>query len=187
MNKLITALLLSLPLVLGAVEAQATVTFKQLTIRDPRDHIYVDAYRGFSVVVPPTVISGTSETVLLYVKNAGANTYVARILQKMFAVTTAGHTAVYNLYFNPTCSANGSAATVGNLHGNSAPPATTLTAFTGPTCSANGTLVESINVGNASQFSLLPLYLDPGNNLLVTVTVSNASDKALAELFWAED
>lgn len=187
MNKLILALLLAIPLSLLAEPAHAVLAVKQITIKDPRDHVFVDAYRGYSVVVPPTTMAGTSETVLLYLKNGSANTYVAKVLQKMFSVTTAGHTGTYNLYLNPTCSVNGTPLTIANLHGNASPPASTLTAFITPTCSVNGTLLDSINAGNASQYSTLPLYVDPGNNLLVTVAVSNASDKAFVELFWAED
>lgn len=187
MNKILIALLLAIPFALVTEPARAVVAVKQITIKDPRDHLFVEAYKGYSVVVPPTTMAGTSETVLLYLKNGSSNSYVAKILQKMFAVTTAGHTGTYNLYLNPTCSANGTPLTIANLHGNAAPAVTTLTAFITPTCSANGTLLDSINVANPSQYSYLPIYLDPGNNLLVTVAVSNASDKAFVELFWAED
>lgn len=181
-----TFLLFAFLMVLS-LRAFATNSFQTIAAPDPSPFLYANAYRGFEISSGLVTVAGTSETTFLYIKNPSTNTRAIRIVYRQCVETVSGHSVLVNFYSNPTCSANGTAASPNNVRINSASPASPATAFTGPTCSANGTLIGALDAGNAMATSVVPLVIDPNNTVLATVQVSNASDKVLCDVFYAEE
>lgn len=142
--------------------------------------------RAFTATSGVVTVSGTSETTLLYVKNPSSSPYPWCLFLSKFVNQTAGHTAIFNFYYNPTVSANGTAAPINNLRNNPNTPASSVQVFTAPTASPLGTFVFAVGVGNVEVPSQLPLIVDPGESLLITTTVSNSNDKVLGQLSWFE-
>lgn len=141
---------------------------------------------GYMITTGSSTIAGTSETPLVLITNPVINTFNLLLFTKKLVATTAGHTATLNIYANPTITGNGTPLTVSPLRVDTNAPATSMTAFTGPTVSANGTLIGSLFAGNQEDIDTIPLVVDPANSILLTITVSNASDKVTAQLAWVE-
>ena len=162
------------------------ITMGAVEVRDPSERAFAVAYREFAVSTGLLTIGGTSETPVIFVTNPSSNVnFLVSLLRKVLAQTV-GHTALFNFYANPTVSANGTALTPVNKRVDSGAPASSMLAYKSPTVSANGSLIGSLMCGNASVMESSPLALNPNQSLLVTVQVSNASDKVQVDLEYHE-
>jgi len=160
------------------------------------DHSILDlngkqTYLGnqFAVTLPSTSISGTSEQALILVSNpvtiSSKNNLKSLFvnLRKLIPLT-ASDTAILRVYVAPTATA-GTPTTPQNLRPASG-NASVATASTAPTASANGTLVEVLaSTADLASISNMPIVLDPGQSMLVTIQVS-ASSSISAQLSWYE-
>lgn len=95
-------------------------------------------------------------------------------------------TAATHFTFALTSVGQGTSETPVNLRPSN-PNTSVMSICLSPTVSANGTLISyMMSASQTPNSSDLLIVLDPGQTLLVTVTVSNASDKVATELSWYE-
>lgn len=156
------------------------------------DHAILDFFNkqvylggNFTYSLDATV-AGTSETTVLLLQVPATATKSLFFRGGNFAAETATHSALFKLYVNPTISAAGTAQTPINTRTASS-NASVMALTTAPSVSANGNLVGHVmsNAQTQAQFNQL-LILDPGQSLLLTVTVSTAADKIAADVVWYE-
>jgi len=136
---------------------------------------------------------GTAEANVFYMKNNSTSKTV--YIFNALAVQDVGNDnnwAIFRLYYNPTVSANGTAATISNMLAGSA-NTSGCNAFTAPTVTTRGTLakywVSGINnVAAVIQDVLFPNYfvLPPAQSLLIT-GAAKSNGQAMNNLFqWFE-
>ena len=173
----------------------AVLSSKQLPNEAILDFYNKQAYLGNEYVIGTditAIASANVETPLLYLINpasngvAGKNTGCFINIRKFSQATNvSAATTIFRTYFNPTITANGTAATPVNVRpglGNSS----SVLAYRGPSACANGTVVSQFAV-NYQELDTSVLYiLDPGQSLLVTGSTDTAGTKVLALLNYYE-
>lgn len=154
---------------------------------------YAKAGFAFTVVlIDGTVRANSAETAVLYLKNTSSKTmYIAAHL--LTPGPTQGNWVNFNVYYNPTVTANGTSVSIVNLLAGSA-NASVMSAFTAPTVTSNGVLIDAIpnSVSNstAGPFSkriLTPYYIIPPNNSILFTGVAKANNTPVyAVVDWFE-
>ena len=162
--------------------ASIPTNFNFPTSRQVPDHAILDQYNkqaylgNYFHYVNSSTVAGTSETALILFSNASTNGVSAFINYKKGTCLTASHSSLFNFYLSPTVSANGTAVTTVINTRPAMSKTSVMSLYTGPTASPFGTLTSYLmsqtQAPDESASSLI--VLDPGQSLLVTVTVSNA-------------
>lgn len=151
-----------------------------------------EAYLGNSFLLSSGVISGqTSETPLLYLSNPSSNynqNSQAGNLGCFQGVkrlsVSAGVSATFNFYLNPSSVSAGTAQTPVNLRPSSS-YLSKMVGNIGPTVGGNGTYLFSILTQKEVIDSSSIYILDPGYSLLVTALVASTA-KVVCDLIWYE-
>jgi hypothetical protein len=163
-----------------------TIPFGNVEIRDPSNRAMAIAYRSFRAGSGVQTMAATTETPILLLTNPSTNVVPLSIFMRKILALTAGHTAIFRFYVNPTVSANGTATTPLNLRVNANSPAAKALVYKLPTVSANGTIQGAWNASNVDTVLNEPLILDVNNSLLVTVQAQATSDMVDAQIDWSE-
>jgi hypothetical protein len=144
----------------------------------------------FSVAVLNFSLATTgTENPILYMTNTSSNTVSAYIESSYCGINTANRQASFEVYTNPTVSANGTVVTpVNRAVGNSATSA--MNVYKGPTITSNGSLISTIiNAQNANSISIVDAYnlkILPGNSILITGNPGTNSTGIYISLTWSE-
>ena len=131
---------------------------------------------GFSITADATLSSGT-ETPLLLLRNPNNSTVNARAMYFYAAAESSQGIVTIRIYTNPTISNTGNALPSSNNLVQAGAPVSALNAYASPTISNNGTkriTIITVANGNTDLFNFAQTaILAPGNDLLMTVAVSN--------------
>ncbi len=141
-----------------------------------------------------STVAATTETPIILLKNPAVTTgsfpsrYVSLFCDvRKLACLTVGETAILKFYISPTISGNGTPATALNLR----PASTNLSIaslFVSPTISGNGTQFDILGSSafDSKESHNNLIILDPGKNMLVTITASANPTAYAAQLSWWE-
>jgi hypothetical protein len=144
-------------------------------------------------LVNNSLLAQSTETRLLYLTNSGSNSKTLYLANILLAVdVSSANWCNFQLYYNPTVTANGTAATISNLKAG-ASTVSVMNAYTGPTVTANGTRVYFFPIGNSNQAGAFSPYnanpyiiIPPGNSLLITGTAKANNTPVVMDLNWFE-
>ena len=133
-------------------------------------------------------ISGTSEHAYLFLRNPSASGVRLVVTHLVLGVNSASTRSLWKVYSNPTSSADGTALTETNTYFKSGAASSNATAFRSPTVSANGALVDvKIVPANSAHIGVNRFYwIDPGNDLLLTVQNSVSNVSTFAGVYYLE-
>lgn len=176
---LIAASLLSLP-------CPAAQNYLNIPVKDPSVNQYVATWRGFYINTGLITQVPTSETAQLYLQNPSTNLYTAKVFFSTFGDITGGHTAIFRIYANPTCTTGTTVTPQSSQISAAGAQTSLLVAKSTPSCSGNGTLLEQFLAGSFYPVNH-PYFVKPNNSLLITVSGNTASDQVFAELFEGEE
>lgn len=152
------------------------------------------AYQGNAfTIVSNTLLANTAETRLVYLVNSSVNAKLLYLSNILLSVdVSSANWCNFQIYYNPTVTANGTALTISNLRAGSA-TTSVMTAFSGPTVTANGTRVFFFPYNNSNQSGAVVPYscnpyiiVPPGNSLLITGTAKANNTPIIVDLNWFE-
>lgn len=122
-------------------------------------------------------LSNTTETPVLLLTNPSTNNVSARAMFLYAAPNSTQGIVTINIYINPTVSSNGTQIPTQNNLVSATAPASAMVVYGGPTISNMGTKRITVVTNANSDSSLFNFaqtaILTPGNNMLMTLTVSN--------------
>lgn len=160
-----------------------------------RTEISQAAFNGnaFTFIVT-NLNANTAETRLIYLVNSSANSktiYLANLLMAVDA--SSSNWCNFQIYYNPTVTANGTALTIRNLRAGSA-TATAMNAYSSPTVTSNGTgPVFYFPYNNSNQSGAVVPYnanpyiiIPPANSLLLTGIAKSNSTPTTINFNWFE-
>lgn len=149
----------------------------------------VRAGKGFTVVLPPTIVANATETDMLYLVNPVGSGKKLRCYFIAFGFngTSTDKSTLFRLYRNPTVTVNGTALTVKKLKTSGNTPV--ILAYSAPTVTVRGTLCSLGNFDfTGTKFDLnLGIYIEAGESALITLTPQVPNKEHFIVPFWLED
>lgn len=169
----------------------ATVMPNGLVAMDYAEHAQTLWGKRFIVTTNVVTIATTAETTMLYINNPAGSGKILKISKIYFGAPTSNNTnCLYRLYLNPTITINGTAVSAMGRR-QTGQNASVCSFFTSPTATANGTLLEIHRVSSSAGEQPFDfqhgIFLEPGNRILVTATVSATALSAHANIEFIEE
>ena len=162
-----------------ANEAGIQYLFYVLQLQENSDeNIATRVAQTWSLTTGTITGSGTSETPLLLLNNPNTSSQISALYraylsapQNTTGLSTNYSYNIYNFYWNPTISANGTQLTISSNR-QSINVTSSLLAYKTPTTSNNGTLFKSVvAIGSSEVLNWRnSLWVEPGYSMLITVT-----------------
>lgn len=145
--------------------------------------------KGYVLSVPITAIAGTTETNFLLVRNPAGSGKLVRIYEQFYGMQgSALRASVFQFYVGAVVTIPGTPITISKTRP-TVGGASACSAFLLPTTTSRGTLLAVVNsVGGYTFVRQLNLsrFIEPGTDLLVTVTPTNAGTPHFFTMTWGE-
>lgn len=144
-------------------------------------------------IITNSLLSAASATELIYFNNPSSNNKTILICNVLLGVSlTTSAWTIFDIYYNPTVTSNGTPMTVRNSRIGGAYSGGILV-YTLPVVSSNGTLYSTLPFNNSSQSgSSVPIALNPywvlppGNSLFISSVAKVGSTPLNIQMNWLE-
>ncbi len=144
--------------------------------------------KGFGATTDLITVAGTAEVPFALIKNPSASGKIFRFKEFLFTLAgTSTQFTRFRVYGAPTISANGTAVTPLKLR-TSQTQTTSAEVYTSPTITSKGVLLQAILFfsGTSSRDLEAARYMEPGDNLLITVQPGTTNLEHAVFAAWAE-
>lgn len=143
---------------------------------------------GYVLTAPATEITAPVETPFLYISVPATSKYCWASFTRKFMALSGSGVALFTHYWNPTVAAVGALLPPVNLRNAARTLPASALVYLSPTINSgnDGVYLGSLQVNGVEEVSTLPLVVDPGRSLLITVAPGKAKDVVMAALCWFE-
>lgn len=144
--------------------------------------------KAFTITTELVTVDTNTEKALILFKNPSSSGKSTLITHFKFGTDSSNVRTLVRVYSNPTITTNGTALALTNTHIASGVPSSDMEAYKFPTVSSFGSVLNlDINPSDSPSKGLSRWYwVDPGNNILLTVENSTANASTFGDIYWME-
>ena len=144
--------------------------------------------QAFTVTTELITIDSNSEKDTMLLKNPSDSGKKICLTHFKFGTDSASVRSIFRIYKNPTITTDGTALTVASTYVKSSPASSEMELYKLPTISDRGQILNiDIAPSNSPSKGLNRFYwVDPGNDILVTVDNSVSNAKTFSDIYWIE-
>ena len=149
---------------------------------------FVKNKKAFTITTDLVSVPTNTEYPILLLKNPTTAEQRIMITHFKFGTDSSNVRSLVRVYFNPTITADGTSVDIANTYVETNQKASDMQAFSQPTISDNGSVLNlDISPSDSPSKGLNRLYfVEPGNEILITIENSSPNAKTFADIYWIE-